>query len=74
MTCLTGCAWNLAVPQYRIYYIALDGHFSSVENIECADDQAAIQTARQAVNGQSVELWQSDRFLVRLPHGEPQSN
>jgi hypothetical protein len=58
------------MPHYRVYYVGRDGHFSGAENIECADDQAAIQTARQLVNGQDAELWQQSRFVGRLSHDD----
>jgi hypothetical protein len=38
----------------------------SVEEIECANDQKAIQKAQQAVDDRDVELWQGGRFIVRL--------
>jgi hypothetical protein len=60
------------MPHYRIYYLGARGHFASAENVECADDQGAIEKARQAATSQSVELWEHDRFIVRLPHGESQ--
>jgi hypothetical protein len=55
------------MPAYRIYTIGRFGHFSSAEDIECADDQEAIQKAQQAVNVCDVELWEQRRFIARLP-------
>jgi hypothetical protein len=55
------------MPQYRIYKVGRDGQFSGVDLVECTDDQEAIQKARQAVNGQAIELWQQTRFIVRFP-------
>jgi len=54
------------MAHYRVCTIGLDGHFLSVEEIECANDQKAIQKAQQAVDDRDVELWQGDRFIVRL--------
>ena len=52
--------------EYRIYYVGRDGRFSSAENIECADDQEAIHKAKQAVNGQGIELWEHSRLITRI--------
>jgi hypothetical protein len=38
--------------------------------VACADDQAAIQKAEQAVNGKGVELWEGERFVGRFPRKE----
>ena len=54
------------MAHYRVCTIGLDGHFLSVEEIECANDQKAIQKAQEAVDDRDVELWQGDRFIVRL--------
>ena len=56
-----------SMPEYRIYTIGRYGHFSSAEDIECADDQEAIQKAQQAVSACDVELWERRRFIARLP-------
>jgi hypothetical protein len=58
---------EFGMAYYRVCTIGLDGHFLSVEEIECADDQEAIQKAQQAVDDCDVELWQGERFIVRLP-------
>ena len=47
--------------QYRIYTFRDDGHFSCVQRIECADEREAVQKARQLVNRQDGELWESDQ-------------
>jgi hypothetical protein len=49
---------EFGMAYYRVCTIGLDGHFLSVEEIECADDQEAIQKAQQAVDDCDVELWQ----------------
>jgi len=33
----------MSMPQYRIYYVGLEGRFSHAEEIECDGDQAAIE-------------------------------
>ena len=36
------------------------------QDIECADEQEAIQKAQQAVDGHNIELWERGRFITRL--------
>jgi hypothetical protein len=52
--------------RYRLYKVGRDGRFCGVEIIECRDDQEAIEQAKQAAKGRDVELWDRDRFIVRL--------
>jgi hypothetical protein len=54
------------MPTFRIYTIGSHGHFMSGKDIECADDQEAIQKAQQAVEGHGIELWERGRFIARL--------
>jgi hypothetical protein len=57
---------EFAMAHYRACTVGLDGHYLSVEEIECANDQKAIHKAQQAVDDRDVELWQGNRFIVRL--------
>ena len=54
---------EFGVAHYRVCTIGLDGNFLSVEEIECANDQKAIQKAQQALGDRNVELWQGDRLI-----------
>jgi hypothetical protein len=56
------------MPQYRIFFLDQFGRFTGAEVIDCPDDQEAIATSRQRVNGYEVELWHRDRFIIRLRH------
>ena len=58
--------------QYRIFTFRDDGHFSCVQRIECADEREAIQKARQFVNREDGELWESDRLIARFPDTKEQ--
>ena len=40
--------------QYRIYTFREDGHFSTVQRIECTDEKQAVQKARQLVEARMV--------------------
>ncbi len=51
---------------YRVYFIGNDGHFVSVIELDCPNDHAAIESARQFINGHDIELWQEDRKIAKL--------
>jgi hypothetical protein len=53
--------------QYRIYTFRDDGHFATVKRLECANQKQAVQKARQLVDGQDGELWESDHLIARFP-------
>jgi hypothetical protein len=35
--------------------------------LDCVDDRAAIESAKQLVDGHDIELWQQDRMIAKLP-------
>jgi hypothetical protein len=55
------------MPYYRAYIIGRDGHFQKAVDLDCADDKAATEYAKQLVDGHDVELWQRDRKVAKLP-------
>jgi hypothetical protein len=46
------------MPDYRVYNIGKDGHFQQSVALDCETDDAAIEFAKQLVDGHDVELWQ----------------
>jgi hypothetical protein len=54
------------MTDYRVYVIGRDGHFVKAIQLDCANDEAAIESAKQFVNGHGVELWQLDRIVVTI--------
>jgi hypothetical protein len=55
------------MAEYRVYTIGhVDEQFIAVRSIECPDDHAAIRQARQMVVGHSLEVWELERFVIRL--------
>jgi hypothetical protein len=56
------------VPEYRAYLVGEDGHFFNFEEMVCDDDAAALERARQLVDGHDVELWNGARLVVILQH------
>ena len=55
------------MQQYRIYTFREHGHFSTVKRLECFDEKEAVQKARQFVNREDGELWESDHLIARFP-------
>jgi hypothetical protein len=54
------------MSNYRVYVIGDDGHFLRAIQIDCQDDNAAIESARQFIDGHDIELWQRDRRMARF--------
>jgi hypothetical protein len=59
------------MPAYRTYIIGRADHFWGAKDMECADDQEAIQRVQQTMDGRDVELWERGRFIVRLSLTKP---
>jgi hypothetical protein len=56
------------MPEYRAYIVGSDGHFSNFQVVECADDDEAMEQARQLVDGHDIELWQRARKIATFHH------
>jgi hypothetical protein len=54
------------VVEYRAYVIDHGGHFVSFEPMVCTDDAEAIEKAQRIVDRFAVELWNGERFVIRL--------
>lgn len=52
------------LQHYRVYVVGLDGQFIKSVDLSCADDSAAIEFAKQLIDGHDIELWQQDRKLA----------
>ena len=52
--------------EYRAYTVGDDGHFIASRAFRCANDDDAIVWAKQLIDGRDVELWSSDRFVIKL--------
>jgi hypothetical protein len=55
-----------AMPEYQIYSIGLDGYATAADGFECANDLDAINKTLQVTEGHDTELWERDRFIVRM--------
>jgi hypothetical protein len=54
------------MQHYRVYIMGWDGHILNAVNLDCADDDAARERAKQLVDGHDVELWQLDRKIAKF--------
>jgi hypothetical protein len=54
------------MSDYRVYIIGADGHVVKAIQLNCRDDNAAIESAKQFINGHDIELWQRDRRVARF--------
>lgn len=53
--------------QYRAYVIDAKRIVRPPYVLACVDDEAAIARARSLGSETDIELWQLDRFVIRLP-------
>jgi hypothetical protein len=53
-----------AVPHCLAYIIGPDGHFKDAVHLDCANDAAAIASAKQLGNDHGIEVWQEDRMVL----------
>jgi hypothetical protein len=58
------------MPQYRILTVDFSGHRIGAKDVECADDQEAVQQGLLNIIVNDVEVWQSSRFVALLPRYE----
>jgi hypothetical protein len=56
------------MAEYRVYLIDSDDRFYDVVPLICADDNEAMEKAKQLADGHDVELWQRDRKVARFDH------
>ena len=55
------------LSEYRAYAVGSDGEFMRVEMI-CRDDSEAVAGAKRLAGDGDVELWNGNRFVIRLVH------
>lgn len=62
------------MPSYRIYFVDPEGRLGLHRDIECADDQTALEQARRFHPVGLVEAWQGTRLVGRLEADAPNGN
>jgi hypothetical protein len=63
---VTSCDGLAQMTDYRVYAIGNDGHIADAIQLDCVDDNAAIQSAKLLVNGRDLELWQRARLIAKF--------
>src|SRR3954447_4561692 len=48
------------MANYRVYLLGHDGHIANAIELDCADDPAAMESAKQLVGEHPGDLWQLD--------------
>ena len=56
------------MAEYRTYDIGKDGHITRSRAFVCNDDADAAVWANQLVDGNDIELWSGERFVLRIAH------
>ena len=52
---------------YRFYELTADDHVAAAPTIvDCPDDIAAIERARQRLDHRFIEVWQENRCVIRI--------
>ena len=55
---------------YRAFVLDKDDHIVKRHDFEAENDAAALEIARQYVDGHDVEVWQRSHIISRLKHGK----
>ena len=59
-----------AMPEYRLYCLDGAGRFTNAHEISAADDEGAIDQAKEMKLAVKCELWERGRKVATLPpHG-----
>jgi hypothetical protein len=53
-----------SVTEYRVDTVGNDGHVVNEIELDCPDDHAAVESAKQFIDGHDIELWQLDRKVA----------
>jgi hypothetical protein len=53
---------------YRVYAVGSDGNFAGFKLMICRGDDEAVVKAKRQINGYDMEIWNGNRFVIRLVH------
>ncbi len=56
---------------YRVYLLDERGHISGAVDLDCPNDAAANERAKELMGGRDAELWQQDRLVAILGANDP---
>ena len=54
--------------EYREFVVGRDGQFIGFEQMICRDDAEAVAKAKRPTEDYDIEIWNGDRFVIRLVH------
>ncbi|MEA2793172.1 MAG: hypothetical protein QOI87_552 [Bradyrhizobium sp.] len=57
-----------SVTEYRVYTMDTGGHALKAIKLDCPDDEAAVKSAKQFIDGHDIQLWQLDRKVATFAH------
>ena len=57
-----------SVREYRVYTMDTEGHLLKTIALDRPDDAAAVESAKQYIDGRDIELWQLDRKVATFAH------
>lgn len=52
---------------YRLYFLGSDDRISRFVELFHDTDQQALDDARDHLGGETMELWNQERFVARIP-------
>ncbi len=52
---------------YRLYFLDTEGHVRRRIDLECEDDEAAVEVAETHADGMAMELWRRERVVRKFP-------
>jgi hypothetical protein len=55
---------EVSATEYRVNTVDADGSSHIAIEVDCPDDAAAVEYARQYIDGKDIELWQSNRKVA----------
>jgi hypothetical protein len=58
------------MSQYRAYIVGVDGQFIRAIELNCSNDDAAKEYAKQLACDHDVELWQGDRRITSIKQNQ----
>jgi hypothetical protein len=58
----------MGMAEYRAYVIGEDGHITNFRAFVCEGDADARIRAKQLLDGNDIELWSGNRFIIRFNH------
>jgi len=63
-----GRTYDGSATEYQVNTVDADGSSNKAIAVDCPDDAAAIEYAKQYIDGKDIELWQSNRKVAAFEH------